>query len=61
MSPARPGNAADLLFRDGSQWNQPSIDFYEKTLNASAMSEWMGMRLEEKTGGIDALKRFARS
>ena len=36
------------------QWNQPSIDFYEKRLGAKAMSEWMGMRLEEE--GIDALK-----
>lgn len=36
------------------QWNQPSIDFYEKKLNATAMSEWMGMRLEED--GIEKLK-----
>ncbi|OBZ67990.1 Diamine acetyltransferase 2 [Grifola frondosa] len=28
------------------KWNQPSIDFYEKKLGATAMSEWMGMRLE---------------
>ncbi|KAI0738975.1 acyl-CoA N-acyltransferase [Daedaleopsis nitida] len=28
------------------KWNQPSIDFYEKTLGATAMSEWMGMRLQ---------------
>jgi len=27
-------------------WNQPSIDFYEKALGASRMSEWVGMRLE---------------
>jgi len=27
-------------------WNQPSIDFYEKVLGASRMSEWVGMRLE---------------
>ena len=38
------------------QWNQPSIDFYEKSLGAKAMSEWMGMRLEED--GIERLKRF---
>jgi len=38
------------------KWNQPSIDFYEKTLGASALSEWMGMRLDE--GGIEGLKRF---
>ncbi len=38
------------------QWNQPSIDFYEKRLGAKAMSEWMGMRLDEQ--GIDALKQF---
>ncbi|KAF8737887.1 hypothetical protein AX14_012260 [Amanita brunnescens Koide BX004] len=38
------------------KWNQPSIDFYEKSLRAKAMSEWMGMRLEEQ--GIDALKQF---
>lgn len=39
-----------------SQWNQPSIDFYEKTLGATAMSDWMGMRLEE--AGIENLKKF---
>lgn len=39
-----------------SQWNQPSIDFYEKSLGASAMSEWMGMRLEGE--GIANLKKF---
>ncbi|KAF8348747.1 acyl-CoA N-acyltransferase [Amanita rubescens] len=38
------------------KWNQPSIDFYEKRLGAKAMSEWMGMRLDEQ--GIDALKQF---
>ncbi|KAF7983476.1 hypothetical protein HWV62_21776 [Athelia sp. TMB] len=31
--------------------------FYEKTLSAAAMSEWLGMRLEED--GIEALKKFA--
>jgi len=38
------------------KWNQPSIDFYEKTLGASALSEWMGMRLEG--GKIEGLKKF---
>ena len=38
------------------QWNQPSIDFYEKRLGAKSMSEWMGMRLEEE--GIDSLKKL---
>jgi len=38
------------------KWNQPSIDFYEKKLGAKAMSEWMGMRLEEE--GIDNLKKL---
>ncbi|THH00978.1 hypothetical protein EW026_g1637 [Hermanssonia centrifuga] len=39
------------------KWNQPSIDFYEKALGATAMSEWMGMRL---TGdGIKNLEKFA--
>lgn len=28
------------------KWNQPSIDFYEKALNATRMEEWVGMRLE---------------
>jgi len=28
------------------KWNQPSIDFYEKTLGATRMEEWVGMRLE---------------
>jgi len=36
------------------KWNQPSIDFYEKKLNATPMGEWMGMRLEEE--GIEKLK-----
>ncbi|EPQ52404.1 hypothetical protein GLOTRDRAFT_132356 [Gloeophyllum trabeum ATCC 11539] len=38
-------------------WNQPSIDFYEKKLGAKAMSEWMGMRLEAQ--GIQNLKSLA--
>ncbi|KAK7047350.1 Peroxygenase 1 [Paramarasmius palmivorus] len=38
------------------KWNQPSIDFYEKKLGATPMSEWMGMRLEEE--GIDKLSSF---
>ena len=41
------------------QWNQPSIDFYDKTLGAKAMSDWMGMRLDEQ--GIDNLKKFVVS
>ncbi|KAJ3572841.1 hypothetical protein NP233_g2819 [Leucocoprinus birnbaumii] len=36
------------------KWNQPSIDFYEKKLKATPMSEWTGMRLEED--GIQKLK-----
>ncbi|KAF9467866.1 acyl-CoA N-acyltransferase [Collybia nuda] len=40
------------------KWNTPSIDFYERSLGAKPMSEWMGMRLEEQ--GIDNLKKFAR-
>ncbi|GBE88745.1 acyl-CoA N-acyltransferase [Sparassis latifolia] len=40
------------------KWNQPSIDFYEQKLKASAMSEWMGMRLDEE--GIENLKTFAQ-
>ncbi|KAI0066834.1 acyl-CoA N-acyltransferase [Artomyces pyxidatus] len=39
------------------KWNMPSIDFYEKSLKAIAMEEWMGMRLEEE--GIENLKKFA--
>ncbi|TCD63074.1 hypothetical protein EIP91_006030 [Steccherinum ochraceum] len=39
------------------KWNKPSIDFYEKVLEASAMEEWMGMRLEE--AGIESLKKFS--
>ena len=38
-------------------WNQPSIDFYEKVLGAKRMSEWVGMRLEGKQ--IAELERFA--
>jgi len=40
------------------KWNEPSIGFYEKSLGAKMMSEWVGMRLEEE--GIENLKRFAR-
>ncbi|CAK5274690.1 unnamed protein product [Mycena citricolor] len=39
------------------KWNQPSIDFYEKVLGATSMTEWMGMRLEE--AGIKKLRSFA--
>lgn len=39
------------------KWNKPSIDFYELSLGAEPMSEWMGMRLEEE--GIDNLRKFA--
>lgn len=38
------------------QWNKPSIDFYELSLGAKPMSEWLGMRLEEE--GIDNLIKF---
>ncbi|KAJ8469113.1 hypothetical protein ONZ51_g9219 [Trametes cubensis] len=38
------------------KWNQPSIDFYEKTLGATAMTEWMGMRLEGSQ--IENLRKF---
>lgn len=37
------------------QWNQPSIDFYEKKLQANALSEWVGMRLDEE--GITRLEK----
>ncbi|KAJ2925424.1 hypothetical protein H1R20_g11694, partial [Candolleomyces eurysporus] len=37
-------------------WNQPSIDFYEKRLGAQRMSDWVGMRLDEK--GIADLKNL---
>ncbi|EKM58011.1 uncharacterized protein PHACADRAFT_206854 [Phanerochaete carnosa HHB-10118-sp] len=39
------------------KWNQPTIDYYEKKLGASPMSEWMGMRLEGE--GVANLKKFA--
>jgi hypothetical protein len=38
------------------QWNQASIDFYEKCLHAKAQNEWLGMRLEED--GIEKLKNI---
>nr|GAT59205.1 predicted protein [Mycena chlorophos] len=41
------------------KWNQPAIDFYEKALKATAMGEWMGMRLDE--AGIESLTKFASS
>jgi hypothetical protein len=43
------------------KWNQPSIDFYEKRLKAKMLSEWVGMRLVEDDGGIEALKQLGRS
>ncbi|KAI0346148.1 acyl-CoA N-acyltransferase [Trametopsis cervina] len=39
------------------KWNTPSIDFYDKALGATSMTEWMGMRLEGD--GIRNLRRFA--
>ncbi|KAF7360450.1 Acyl-CoA N-acyltransferase [Mycena venus] len=39
------------------KWNEPSIGFYEKTLHATQMSDWVGMRLDE--AGIASLERFA--
>lgn len=39
------------------KWNTPSIAFYEQTLKAKAMEEWMGMRLEGE--GIENLQKFA--
>lgn len=41
-----------------SQWNTPSIKFYENTLGAKGMKEWEGMRLEEE--GIENAKKFLR-
>jgi len=41
------------------KWNKPSIDFYEQSLGATMMSEWVGMRLEKD--GIENLKRFTPS
>lgn len=38
------------------KWNQPVIDFYQKTLKALAMEEWQGMRIEGS--GIEALEGF---
>ncbi|CDO70463.1 hypothetical protein BN946_scf184569.g6 [Trametes cinnabarina] len=38
------------------KWNKPSIDFYENTLGATTMSEWMGMRLEGSQ--IQNLRKF---
>jgi len=36
------------------KWNQPSIDFYEKVLDATRMEEWVGMRLEgDKIHNLD--------
>ncbi|KAJ6588764.1 diamine N-acetyltransferase, partial [Mycena capillaripes] len=39
------------------KWNHPSIAFYEHTLSATQMREWVGMRLDE--GGIEQLEQFA--
>ena len=45
-----------VLFLNFPQWNQPSIDFYEKRLQAIPMSEWVGMRLEGE--GINRLLKL---
>ncbi|KAL7277314.1 hypothetical protein ACG7TL_009170 [Trametes sanguinea] len=45
-----------IVLNESPQWNQPSIDFYEKVLGATAMSEWMGMRLEGSQ--IQNLQKF---
>ncbi|KAF8649615.1 hypothetical protein AX16_005705 [Volvariella volvacea WC 439] len=37
-------------------WNQPSIDFYKKSIGAIDRPEWVGMRLEED--GIARLRNF---
>lgn len=54
----KAAQAKDCARMDWSvlKWNQPSIDFYEQSLGATMMSEWVGMRLEED--GIDNLKKF---
>jgi hypothetical protein len=39
-----------------TQWNAPSIGFYEKTLGAKALVEWDTMRLE----GDEEIGRLAR-
>ncbi|KAJ6473583.1 acyl-CoA N-acyltransferase [Mycena vitilis] len=39
------------------KWNAPSIAFYEQTLAATKMDEWVGMRLDE--AGIKTLGKFA--
>ena len=39
------------------KWNTPSIEFYQKALNALSMDEWMGMRLVGD--GIEKLMRRA--
>ncbi|PPQ80549.1 hypothetical protein CVT25_001583 [Psilocybe cyanescens] len=54
----KPVSSSDILSFDPwqPQWNQPSIDFYEKRLGAKPMSEWMGMRLEGE--GIKNLNQF---
>ena len=36
------------------RWNKPSIDFYEKIIGATELSEWMGMRVDGP-----ALKKLA--
>lgn len=39
------------------QWNQPSIDFYEKKIGAMPLSEFIGTRLDNR--GIEELKKLA--
>ncbi|KAG8216873.1 acyl-CoA N-acyltransferase [Butyriboletus roseoflavus] len=40
-----------------TQWNEPSIAFYEKVLSAKRMDGWMGMRLTDE--GIQNLTKYA--
>ncbi|KZS96330.1 acyl-CoA N-acyltransferase [Sistotremastrum niveocremeum HHB9708] len=40
-------------------WNTPSIEFYEKKLQAKPMTDWLGMRLEGD--GITRLAEFRKN
>ncbi|KAF9026202.1 acyl-CoA N-acyltransferase [Hymenopellis radicata] len=42
------------------KWNTPSIGFYESTLKATRMEEWVGMRVEGREGLEGLLLKNAR-
>jgi GNAT superfamily N-acetyltransferase len=54
--PQLPPGRSRIADPNHLQWNQPSIDFYEKKVGAMIMPEWQSVRLE----GTEALEGLAK-